>query len=175
MKKTAIIIFIIVLVGIGVLYIKNREGTTPQASTETASVTGAETPNVLQTQDQGQTISPLAYCNLTINAPLAASSVAFPLTIDATRGVITDGQCNWGISEAVGGTVKVLDTQGTVLASAQIHTTSEWTTTEPVTLAATIPAPTQPIVSGTPLTLVFTSDDASGATPDTFSMQVYAQ
>ena len=167
MKKTFIIIFIIIVIGLGAYFIRNKEGST--------LIEGTETPNVLQTQNQAQTVSPLTYCNLTINTPLATNSITFPLTINATRGEIVTGECNWGISEAVGGTVKVLDAQGTVLGSAQIHATTDWMTTQPVTLEATIPTPTQPILSGTPLTLVFTSDNPSGADPETFSMQVYAQ
>ena len=180
MKNIFIVIVLAVVVGLGVYVIGNKqvlapqeqpqiETTSPQQQNTYATGTGGETPNQ-QTQPSTTT-----YCNLTVNSPVAGNPVSFPLTIVAIRGVVQTGQCNWGIFEAVGGTVKVENTQGTVLASVQLHATTDWMTTNPVTLSGTISSLSQHIASGTPLSFVFTSDTASGSTPTTFSLQAIQQ
>lgn len=110
--------------------------------------------------------TPATQCHLTVGSPLPNTSITFPLTLTATRGDVTEVMgCKWGIFEAVGGTVKVTDPSNTIVSQTILNATTDWMTTNPVTLVANLPTPASPIPSGTPLTITLTADQTKDDDP----------
>lgn len=98
--------------------------------------------------------------NVTVNAPVANSTVTFPLTVTVVVDNSNDPSCNWGVFEAEAGIVKLKNALNVVLSAEVLSTTMNWMTTGPVTFTTVLsPSPLPP--SG-PLTLEFVENDPSG-------------
>ena len=159
MKNALIGILIVIVVALGVYAINKNKVVAPT--------------NNDNQQGGGQQVA-ASHCGMTINSPLPGSTVAFPLTINATvdNTQMTSLGCSWGVFEAQAGGVEVKDGSGNVLATAPVTTTANWMTANATPYSASITALSNPNYSG-PLTLVFTEDNAEGdPNPDMLTVAV---
>lgn len=118
------------------------------------------------------------HCGITISNPTPTQAVTFPLTVNAivNNSAATDG-CTWSLFEGQAGTVELKDQNGATLAKMPMQTPpqTDWMTNGPVPFSAIL-TPSQAIPSGTPLSLTFSEEDASGmGNSDTFSFTIVAQ
>ncbi len=113
-------------------------------------------------------------CGLTITSPLPATTVTFPLTIQAVVDNTQAGTlgCSWTVFEAQAGTVTVKDQNGAILGTGILSTTNDWMTTAPTPYTATITSLTNPTYTG-PLSLVFNEENPGDLpNPDSLTVSV---
>lgn len=95
---------------------------------------------------------------LTNISPKSGDKVTSPITVTVT--IDNTKTCKWTVFEAQAGTMEVKDTNGQILGTGTLTTTSEWMTDQPVEYTGTIS------LSGTPATndivLTIKEDDPSG-------------
>ncbi len=163
-NNTLMGILVVIVIILGAYTIMQRRAVAPSQND----------PIVSTTAGQQQPSLPVSHCGLTVNSPLAGSTVSFPLSVSATVDN-TQSQslgCSWTVFEAQAGSVTVKDANGNVLGQSYLKTTGNWMTTGPVVFTATIATLTNPSYTG-PLTIVFEEEDVSGqGNPDTLSVNV---
>jgi hypothetical protein len=118
--------------------------------------------------------TPASKCGLTVNSPLPASTVTFPLSINATvdNTQSTTLGCSWTVFEAQAGPIKIKDGSGNTLATGVLATTANWMTTSPTIYTAMISALSNPSYVG-PLSIIFEEDNpADFPNPDTLTLSV---
>ena len=127
--------------------------------------------------DQQQPLSQ-SNCGLTINSPVASSSVPFPLVVTGTIDNNNSQSlgCSWTMFEGQAGTAQLYSWSGTwnAVGSYIVVPVSNWMTTGPVSFSITIPS--AGLSSGTQVKINFTEENPSGNPPiDTLDLPLVVQ
>ncbi len=112
----------------------------------------------IQTPYTTQIPTPIPSCDaVTILSPKPGSKITSPLTV--TVKVDNTKSCKWTVFEAQAGTLTLKDSNGQILGSGILTTTSEWMTEQPVIYTGTVEF-TKPTTDD--VTLVIEEEDPSG-------------
>lgn len=109
--------------------------------------------------------------DIAVQAPVANSTVTFPLTVTAVVDNTQGTTCTWTVFEAQAGLVELKNGANVVVASAPLMTAANWMVSTPVTYTATLqPSPLPPAGA---YTLVITEENPSGeGTPGVVTIPV---
>ncbi len=125
--------------------------------------------NAPVTQNQQQQPAQITYAGICpgfiVTSPAAGSTIAFPLTMNATVHPAGSPAGSWGVFEGQAGSVTIKDTQGNVLSQTiPLTLTQDWMTADPISFSVTVPS-IAPQPAGSTIYVEFNDDDASGENP----------